>query len=278
MKIIDRWISHVSFTIIVAVALAWAGCGGGATEGPAVEITKGERSPAIEDAQARFAAPSDSAVVDSADVDVTVEVDAFEAGVQTETPRAQEIANSSKGQHVHIIVDNQPYMANYNPGEPFDVGTLDEGPHTAVVFPSRSYHESVKNEGAHDVVNFYVGEEEGEFMLNPSDPTIIYSRPKGTYSGAGAERIMLDFYLHNVELGTDGYRARYTIRSAGATTGADSLASITLNEWVPAFVTGLESGTYVVTLELLDPEGNVVEGAFNSTEREITVERDDQGT
>ena len=92
----------------------------------------------------------------------------------------------------------------------------------------------------------------------------------GALAVAGAERIMLDFYLINAELGADGYKARYTIRPAD---GQETLASITLTEWAPAFVTGLQSGTYIVTLELLDAEGNVVDGAFNSTEREITVER-----
>ncbi len=278
MNALYRRFSQVSRVLLVAFTLVWTGCGGGGTaDAPNVQIEVGERSPTIEGAQARFAAPADGAVVDSASVDVTVEVDSFEAGIQTETPRAQEIANSGNGQHVHIIVDNGPYMANYNPGEPFDIGTLEEGPHTAVVFPSRSYHESVKNPGAHDIVNFYVGEESGEFMLNPDDPAIIYSRPKGTYSGAGAERIMLDFYLNNVELSTDGYSARYTIQSADAAADAEPLATITLDEWVPAFVTGLQSGTYVVTLELLDAEGNVVDGAFNRTEREITVARSEQG-
>jgi hypothetical protein len=38
-------------------------------------------------------------------------------------------------------------------------------------------------------------------------------------------------------------------------------------------VTGLPSGTYVVHLQLLDAEGNVVPGAWNDTERAITVER-----
>jgi hypothetical protein len=252
----------------VACLLVLAGCGGGSSGGDGVTITQGERSPAIEGAQARFAAPADSAVVDSSSVDVTVEVQSFETGVQTETPRREEIANSANGQHVHIILDNDPYMANYEPGQPFPIGDLEPGPHTAVVFPSRSYHESVKNEGAHDVVNFYVGEEEGEFMLDPSQPTIIYSRPKGSYSGAAAERIMLDFYLHNVELSADGYRARYTIREAG---GQEPLATTTVSEWAPSFVTGLESGTYVVRLELIDGDGNVVPGAFNTTEREIEV-------
>ena len=94
-----------------------------------------------------------------------------------------------------------PEFANYESGKPFDIGILDDGPHTLLVFPSRSYHESVKDSGSVDIANFYIGKEEGEFMLDESKPTIIYSRPKGKYEGHDAEKIMLDFYLINAELG-----------------------------------------------------------------------------
>lgn len=255
--------------LCVAVLLLAAGCGGGES-GPDVQIQQGERSPAIEGATARVTTPADSAVLDSADTDIVVEADSFDTGIQTETERAQEIANSANGQHFHVILDNRPYMANYEAGTPFDIGTLEPGPHTLVALPSRSYHESVKRADAYDIVNFYVEEEAGTFMLDADDPAIIYSRPKGTYSGAGAERIMLDFYLHNVELSEDGYKAQYTIRSADA--DGQELASITLTEWAPAFVTGLESGTYNVQLQLLNADGEVVSGSFNDTTREIQVD------
>lgn len=256
------------------LALLLVGCGGGESDtSSGVTITPGERSPAIEGAAASFASPQDSVVVDDPNVSVVVNVENFEAGTQTGTPRAEEIANSGNGQHMHVIIDNEPYMANYTPGEPFDIGTLEPGAHSLVTFPSRSYHEAVKNDGAHDILNVYVGEETGTFPLDPSQPTIIYSRPKGSYSGAGAERIMMDFYLHNVSLSQDGYKARYTVQSADAAADAEPLAAITLTEWAPAFMTGLESGTYVVRLELIDADGNVVPGTYNTTEREITVER-----
>ena len=32
-------------------------------------------------------------------------------------------------------------------------------------------------------------------------PLLTYSRPKGEYTGAGAESIMVDFYLTNATLG-----------------------------------------------------------------------------
>ena len=248
------------------LAFAVAGCGGGGDDGT-VQIQKGDRSPAIEGANALITDPSDNAVLDSPNVEVVVDADNFETGAQTSTDRAKEIANSANGQHFHLILDNGPYMANYEAGAPFDIGELEPGPHTLVAFPSRSYHESVKSDTSYDYINFYVGEESGEFMLNADDPAIIYSRPKGTYSGAGAEKIMLDFYLHNVELSSDGYKAKYTLRSGGS-----EVASITLTEWTPAFVTGLSSGTYEVNLQLVDGDGNVVSGPFNDTTREITVE------
>jgi hypothetical protein len=254
-------------SLAVVLGLLLAGCNGGGEEG-SVQIEKGDRSPAIEGAAAQVTAPADSAVVDRAGIDVTIEDINFEAGVQTETDRADAIANSGNGQHIHVIVDNQPYMANYETGAPFDLGNLEPGAHTLVAFPSRSYHESVKGRDAYDLVNFYVEEESGEFMLGSMEPSIIYSRPKGSYSGAGAERIMLDFYLHNVELGEDGYKARYTITDEQGS----EVASTTLTEWAPAFVTGLESGTYEVNLQLVGSDGNVVPGAFNDTTREITVE------
>lgn len=253
---------------LLGLFLVLAGCGGG----DGVQIQQGDRSPAIEGAVARVTAPADSAVVDSASVDITVEAESFDPGMQTETARAENIANSANGQHFHVILDNQPYMANYETGTPFDLGMLEPGAHTLVVFPSRSYHESVKGTDAYDLVNFYVQEESGEFMLGPKEPAIIYSRPKGTYSGAGTEKIMLDFYLHNVKLSMDGYKARYTVTDEQGS----EVASITLTEWAPAFVTGLESGTYEVNLQLLGSDGNVVPGPFNDTTREITVETESE--
>jgi len=262
----------VPFILLIAGLFVVVGCGGGGENG-GVQIQKGDRSPAIEGAEALITSPADSTVLDSPNVQVTVDANNFETGVQTDTERAQEIANSANGQHFHVIVDNGPYMANYEAGTPFDIGELEPGAHTLFAFPSRSYHESVKSDTSYDFINFYVGEESGEFMLDPDDPAIVYSRPKGTYSGAGAEKIMLDFYLHNVELGSDGYKAKYTIRSGGS-----EMASITLTEWTPAFVTGLSSGTYEVNLQLLDADGNVVPGPFNDTTREITVETGGDGS
>lgn len=268
---------------VVAVALGAAliavGCGqqhrhGG---GSGVTIHKGKPSPPVEGATARVVAPADSSVVDSAHVAMTFDVENFELGAQTtsaDDDRHTHLANSNHGQHVHVIVDNGPYHAIYTEDEPVVIDSMAPGAHSAIVFPIRSYHEAVKGRDAHDVVNFYVDEKKGTFSFDPDQPTVVYSRPKGTLTGEAAEWVLLDFYLHNVELSTDGYRVKYTIRKKGE---VETLASATLTRWIPAFATGLEPGTYVVRLQLLQPDGTGAPGAWNDTVREIHVEGSDEG-
>jgi hypothetical protein len=79
---------------------------------------------------------------------------------------------------------------------------------------------------------------------------------------------MLDFYLNSVELSPDGYRAEYEI--TGKADPGESY-TVTTDEWKPAFIYNLPTGEYTVKLQLIDKDGNVVEGAYNTTERDITV-------
>lgn len=265
--------SGAIFIILLAMVFSSflsAGCGNERERG-AVLYTA-ERSPGIPGARVDIALPADGQVFPGdRSVPVELRVSGFELGAPTDTPRADEIANSQRGQHVHLIVDNRPYTAVY---ELDDVAVeLAPGPHTLFAFAGRSYHESVKTPGAWDFVNFYVGEDSGEFSLDADAPAIVYSRPKGTYSGAAAGEIMLDFYLFNVELGSDGYTARYTIVGKE---DPDRRYSIDIDRWVPAFASGLESGTYSVTLELLR-DGEPVGGEWNSTTREIVVMTEEDG-
>src|ERR687886_644474 len=60
------------------------------------------------------------------------------------------------GNHIHVILDNQPYEAYYNLDQPFELRNVQEGKHTIRVFPSRPWHESYKNEGAFQMVTFTV--------------------------------------------------------------------------------------------------------------------------
>ncbi|HEX8722033.1 MAG TPA: hypothetical protein VF736_15470 [Pyrinomonadaceae bacterium] len=60
------------------------------------------------------------------------------------------------GNHIHVILDNQPYEAYYELGRPFELRNVSEGPHTIRVFASRPWHESYKNDGSFQMVSFTV--------------------------------------------------------------------------------------------------------------------------
>jgi len=60
------------------------------------------------------------------------------------------------GNHIHVILDNQPYEAYYNLDEPFELRNVSEGQHTLRVFASRPWHESYKNDGSFQMVAFTV--------------------------------------------------------------------------------------------------------------------------
>jgi hypothetical protein len=60
------------------------------------------------------------------------------------------------GNHIHEILDNQPYEAYYDLSQPFELRNVAEGKHTLRVFASRPWHESYKNTGAFQMVTFNV--------------------------------------------------------------------------------------------------------------------------
>lgn len=60
------------------------------------------------------------------------------------------------GNHIHVILDNQPYEAYYNLDQPFELRNVADGDHTLRVFASRPWHESYKNDGNFQMVRFSV--------------------------------------------------------------------------------------------------------------------------
>jgi hypothetical protein len=64
--------------------------------------------------------------------------------------------STGMGNHIHVILDNQPYEAYYNLGQSFELRNVAEGAHTVRVFASRPWHESYKNDGSFQMVSFTV--------------------------------------------------------------------------------------------------------------------------
>lgn len=205
------------------------------------------------------------------------------------------------GNHIHVILDNQPYEAYYNLDQEFELRNVADGEHTLRVFPSRPWHESYKTDGAFQMVKFMVknggadttkpattnsgntmanansnanttATPEGKDMqpstagkVDATKPLLTYSRPKGEYKGGDADAIMVDFWLANAKLTGDGgeYKVRYSV---------DGGAPKMIEKWEPIWLTGWSAGKHKIKLELVDKSGAVVDnGGYNSTEREITV-------
>ncbi len=226
-----------------------------------VKIVKGEPGQAFPDAKLTVVSPSASQVVTSDSVMVRVELKGVELASPTAGETDKGIAYSKEGQHIHVIIDDKPYMAMYKT-DSFSVGALSPGVHTLRAFPSRSWHESIKSPGAFVAHNFYVKSKSGDVMMKEKDPMLTYSRPKGDYKGNDTKRILLDFYLSNAELGPDKYKVVASI---------DGQVKDTLTEWVPYFIEGLGKGEHKIKLELIGPDGKPVPGPYNITERTINV-------
>jgi len=173
------------------------------------------------------------------------------------------------GPHLHVILDNQPYIAVYDLNQPLAFPDLAPGTHTLRVFASRPWHESFKNEGAYAQTTFHIFTKTQDNNPNPAQPLLTYSRPKGSY---GAEPILLDFYLTNAPLHIAAqenpndeiadWRVRCTINGN----------SFVLDRWQPVYLKGFKPGKNWVQLEFIDEQGNTAKNVFNSTIRLITYE------
>lgn len=177
------------------------------------------------------------------------------------------------GPHLHVLVDNQPYVAIYDTSEPLVLKDLPPGTHTIRAFASRPWHESFKNEGAYAQTTFHIFTKTQDNHPNPDLPLLTYSRPQGSY---GAEPVMLDFYLTNAPLhfvaqenakdDIADWRIRCTINGN----------SFVLDRWQPLYLKGFKPGKNWVQLEYLDEQGNPVNNVFNNTVRLITYEPNGQ--
>jgi hypothetical protein len=229
------------------------------SKAPAITLEKLEGSPAYADAVLQMDQPSSTTMENGGEVNFSFTVNNYELGAQTAGPNAEMLANSGNGQHIHFILNNQPYSAHYEPTFSKDIPN---GVHHLVAFLSRSYHESVKNANSVVVKKLEVGANATDSLgLDMEAPTLIYSRPKGTYSGADAKNLLLDFFVLNTSLSADGNKVKATINGE----------EFMIAEWAPHVVKGLPMGEVTIQLELVDADGNAIAGPFNQVTRTVTL-------
>jgi len=185
----------------------------------------------------------------------------YKLGVQTADADQKMCANSGKGQHIHLIVDNAPYAAKYT--NEFDY-EIEDGDHYLLAFLSRSYHESIKTEKAH-VAKKVTIKDNAIINAAPIEETMLfYSRPKGTYSGKKeTDKVMLDFYPINAEIGKSQ-------KIIAMINGEEH----EITKWQPYYIEGLPLGENTVSLALVDIEGNKLSAPYNPVTRKFTLRGD----
>ncbi|WP_296703646.1 hypothetical protein [Algoriphagus sp.] len=224
-----------------------------------ISIEKFTDSPAYASSSLTLKNPANTTIAAAGEVDFAFDVKDYNLGEVTErNGMASNLANSDKGQHIHFILDNQPYSAHY---EPEFKREMPEGTHYLVAFLSRSYHESVKNANSFIAKKMVVGQAGDDMGVDFDEPTMIYSRPKGEYSGADTENLLLDFFLLNTTLSETGNKVRATINGQ----------EFMITEWAPYVIKGLPKGEATIKLELLDADGNLIPGGFNEVTRTVTL-------
>lgn len=170
------------------------------------------------------------------------------------------------GNHLNLIIDNEPLQEIYNLDQPIVLQDLAPGTHTIRVFAVRPWGESFKNQSAYAQTTFNVLTETNENRPNPELPLLTYGSPTGIY---GSEPVLLDFYLntpHGDWLPNNLESQKWLVK---ATVNGISLI---IEDWQPYYLTGFEPGDNWIQLELIDESGNTIENTFNNTVRVFTYD------
>jgi hypothetical protein len=182
----------------------------------------------------------------------------YKLGEQTSDAPGKNCANSKEGQHLHLIVDTEPYVAKYESSFTHDIP---DGEHYLLCFLSRSYHESLKTAAAFKAAKATVLDKSITKSSEIEGPMLFYSRPKGLYTGEDTKKVMLDFYLVNADMA--GYRVEADIN------GEKHL----LDQWQPYYIEGLPEGDNTIKLSLLDTSGQLVKTPLNPVSRTFKIEK-----
>jgi hypothetical protein len=135
--------------------------------------------------------PAKNATINGSTVEVKLELNGDLKGYMPHKDPA-----TGKGNHIHVILDNQPYEAYYELNQPFELRNVTEGKHTLRVFASRPWHESYKNDGNFQMVEFTVkggGDtskptttKDGQTMASPTKSPAAKTEPSKSTTAAAS--------------------------------------------------------------------------------------------
>nr|MDZ8166145.1 hypothetical protein [Nostoc sp. CmiSLP01]MDZ8285839.1 hypothetical protein [Nostoc sp. ChiSLP01] len=266
-------------TLVLVCSLTSCGDKAGSQE---ISIVKQEKAGEISQVSKEFSEVAPPGVIQ----ELRPILEVYQPQVTIVTPKSDEVFSDNKvtarfqvkdlpifkdpqlqlGPHLHVILDNQPYIPVYDLNQPLVLPDLSPGTHTLRVFASRPWHESFKNEGAYAQTTFHVFTKTDDNNPAPNLPLLTYSRPQSSY---GAEPILLDFYLTNAPLhlvGSENSKDEFSDWRIRCTINGESFI---FDRWQAIYLKGWKPGKNWVKLEFLDNQGNPLKNAFNTTVRLI---------
>ena len=251
----------------------------------------------------KIVSPAANSVINGSKVEVKLDLSGDLKGYMPHKDPA-----TGKGNHIHVILDNEPYEAYYELDQPFELRNVVEGKHTLRVFASRPWHESYKNDGAFHMVSFTVkggGDASkptttasGETMANankspananaaaspPAPPRegkdvapskagdVDPTKPLLTYSRPKGEYKAEDADPIMIDFWLTNAKLKGDGGEYRVRYIVDDDEPRYIDKWEPVWLSGWTSGKHTVRLELLDKDNNPVEnGGYNTTTRPITV-------
>ncbi len=168
------------------------------------------------------------------------------------------------GTHLHIFLDDQPYVSYEKSVEPYTFRGVHPGAHAIRVVLTKPNGESYKNPEAFALVNFYVLQKTERPLFDLTKPILTVNLPHtGYYKGWLSDRIEFDFLLKNVTLKKGGPHIRYTL---------DGLTYDVFSPKPIFWDNARRIGSHHLKVELLDGNNNPIGGnPFLTTKREFTV-------
>jgi hypothetical protein len=248
----------------------------------------------------KIVSPAKNAVINGSKVEVKLDLSGDLKGYMPHKDPA-----TGKGNHIHVILDNQPYEAYYELGQPFELRNVVAGKHTLRVFPSRPWHESYKNEGAFQMTAFTVegggdaskptttnsgqilannnsGANKNSAANNNSSPTVVAPREGKDFSPSTAGEVdpakpLLTYSRPKGEykgedadpIMIDFWLSNAKLKGDGGEYRVryivDDDEPKFIDKWEPIWLSGWINGKHTVRIELLDKDGRPVENGGYNT-------------
>ncbi len=240
----------------------------------------------------KFVEPREGATINGSTVKVRLDLSGDLKGY---TPHKDPA--TGMGNHIHVILDNQPYEAYYELGQPFELRNVSEGQHTIRVFASRPWHESYKNEGSFQMVTFTVkgggdasqptttaaGQKmadnanaansnantaakaaatpaagaEGKDMQPSTAGAVDRTKPLLTYSRPKGEYKGADAEAIMIDFWLSNAKLQGDGGEYRVRYSVDGGEAKYIDKWEPIWLAGWTAGKHAVKLELVDKAGNV---------------------